>query len=173
MLTIPLARLEREGTLEIQAEIPPEDSIWDGTDFRFSAPLEVSGQAEWLSSGDVLVDLTLRGKRDQVCRRCLEPVAVTLEEELSLLFIPPGDDENEMEDDDARPLSPEATELDLVEVVREELILADRPYVVCREDCRGLCPICGINLNEESCQCSLEEPDPRWDALRALKDERD
>jgi len=173
MLTIPLPRLEREGTLDIQAEIPPEDAIWDGTELRFSTPLEVSGQAKWLSSGDVLVRLTLRGERAQECRRCLEPVTVALEESLSLLFTPPGDDESEADDGDARPLSPDAIELDLVEVVREELILADRPYVVCREGCRGLCSICGINLNEESCQCSVEEPDPRWDALRALKDERD
>lgn len=173
MLTIPLARLEREGTLEIQAEIPPEDAIWEGTGFRFSTPLNVYGQAEWFTSGEVLVSVTLRGRKAQECRRCLEPVMVSLEEELSLLFVPPGEDRGDGGEDFPRILSRDAKELELAPVIREELILSDRPYVLCREDCRGICPICGLNLNEESCQCSTEELDPRWDALRALKDERD
>jgi len=173
MLTIPLARLEREGTFEFQAEILPDDAIWEGTELRFSNSLEISGQAESFTSGEVLVRLTLVGSRAQECRRCLEPVEVPVRNEWSLLFAPPGNHEAEKEEDSVRILPAEARDLELVEVIREELILSDRPYVVCREDCRGLCPICGVNLNEESCQCSTEEMDPRWDRLRALRDERD
>jgi uncharacterized protein len=66
---------------------------------------------------------------------------------------------------------PQATELELGEMVREELILAVPPYVLCREDCRGLCPQCGNDLNEGPCSCS-PEPDPRWAKLEALKQQR-
>ncbi|MGM0668945.1 MAG: YceD family protein [Gemmatimonadota bacterium] len=173
MLTIPLARLEREGTLDIQAEIPPGDAIWEGLGFGFSTPLTIFGKAEWFTSGEVLVTVTLRGRRAQECRRCLEPVVVPVHEELSLLFVPPGEERGNGEEDFTRILPVEARELELAGVIREELILSERPYFLCREDCRGICPICGVNLNEESCQCSTEELDPRWDALRALKDERD
>jgi uncharacterized protein len=53
-------------------------------------------------------------------------------------------------------------------MIREELILAVPEYVLCREECRGLCPRCGKDLNEGPCACR-PEPDPRWAALEALK----
>jgi len=171
MLTIPLARLEREGTLEIQAEIPPDDPSWDGTDLRFSTPLSITGQAQVLTSGEVLVRVALQGILDQECRRCLEPVEVPVEEELTLLFVPPG--EMAEEDEEVRILPDDMMELDLGAAVREEVILSQSSFALCRPDCRGLCPRCGVNLNEETCQCLIEEPDPRWDALRALNKERD
>jgi uncharacterized protein len=171
MLTIPLVRLEREGGLEIQVAIPPDDPIWDGTEFRFSTPLSISGQAQWLTSGEVLVRLNLRGRLAQECRRCLDPVEVPVEEELSLLFSPQG--EAGEEEDGVRLLPDRVMELELGEAIREELILSQRPFALCKPDCRGICPQCGTKLNEESCQCSSEELDPRWDALRALNEERD
>ena len=86
MLTIPLARLEREGSLEIRAEIPSDDPSWEGTALRFSAPLSVSGQAQlsraercWPGSGS-------QGLLAQECRRCLKPVQVAVDEDLDLLF---------------------------------------------------------------------------------------
>ncbi len=171
MLTIPLPRLEREGSLEFQAEIPPDDPIWEDAEFRFSAPLEVSGRAEWFTSGEVLVRITLKGRKAQECRRCLAPVEVPLAQELSLLFMPEGEDGVGEEEDGARILPNTARTLDLAVALREELILSHEPYVLCREDCRGLCASCGANLNEETCQCTTEEQDPRWEVLRALKDE--
>ena len=172
MLTIPLARLEREGTLEIQAVIPPDDPGWEGTEFRFSTPLSISAQARWTTSGEVLVRVSLRGQVAQECRRCLDGMDVQIEEELSLLFVPPGENQEEGEES-SRVLPYGASELELGDAIREELILACWPFALCREDCRGLCPRCGVNLNQDSCQCSTEEPDPRWDALRALNEERD
>ena len=171
MLTIPLARLEREGALEIQAAIPPDDPSWDGTELRFSTPLSISGQARWLTSGEVLVRVSLRARLAQECRRCLDPVEIPVEAELVLLFAPPGGIEDQ--DDEVRLLPQGMVELDLKEAIREEVILTQRPYALCRPDCRGLCPKCGANLNQETCQCSSEELDPRWDALRALNEERD
>jgi uncharacterized metal-binding protein YceD (DUF177 family) len=91
MLTIPLTRLEREGTLELQAAIPPDDPSWEGTELRFSAPLSISGKAQWLTSGEVLVRASVRGRLSLECRRCLEPVEVPVEEDLTLLFVPPGE----------------------------------------------------------------------------------
>jgi len=171
MLTIPLARLEREGSLEIQAAIPPDDPSWEGTELRFSTPLSISGTAQWLSSGEVLVRVSIRGRMGLECRRCLDPVEVPVGEEFTLLFVPPG--EAAQDDEEVRLLPEGMVELDLGEAIREEVILAVWPFALCRPDCKGLCPHCGANLNEEACQCSSEELDPRWDALRALKEERD
>jgi len=172
MLTIPLARLEREGSFEIRSEIPTDDPSWEGTELRFSTPLSVAGQAQWIPSGEVLARLKLRGLLAQECRRCLEPVDVPVEEELELLFVP-MDESEEVDEENVRPLPEGTGDLDLAEAIREEVILSQSPLALCKPDCRGLCPRCGANLNETSCQCSRDEPDPRWNALRALNQERD
>ena len=65
-----------------------------------------------------------------------------------------------------------ARELDLGEAIREELILDLDPFVLCDPECKGLCPKCGVNRNQQTCECVDEELDPRWDVLRrALKNE--
>jgi uncharacterized protein len=167
-----MARLEREGSLEIRSDIPSDDPSWEGTELRFSAPLSISGQAQYLASGDVLARLKVRSALAQECRRCLEPVEVPVDQSMDLLFVP-TDESATGEDEETRPLPPAGAELDLTEAVREEIILAQSPFALCSSDCKGLCPQCGVNLNRESCQCSLGEPDPRWEALRGLNEERE
>ena len=76
-------------------------------------------------------------------------------------------------DEDVRLLPVGAGELDLKESIREEVILSQTLLALCMPNCRGLCPQCGTNLNQQSCQCTVEEADPRWDVLRALKKERE
>ncbi len=172
MLTIPLGRLEREGRLEVRAEIPADDPSWEGTELRFLAPLSVSGRVQWVPSGEVLARLILQGLLAQKCRRCLEPVSVRVEEELDLFFAP-VDESAGTDVGSVRPLPEGVGGLDLVEAVREELMLSQSLLALCKPDCKGLCPLCGINLNEDRCECSQEESDPRWDALRALNEKRE
>jgi uncharacterized protein len=172
MLTIDLARLEREGSLEIRGSIPSDDPSWEGTELRFSAPLSVSGQVVWIRGGEVLARLQIRGTLDLECRRCLESVEVEVAEPLELLYAP-QDEATEEPEADIRPLPLEEGELDLKEAIREEVILSQSHLVLCRPDCKGLCPSCGTNLNENRCECSPVEEDPRWDTLRALKEGRE
>ncbi|HKJ02985.1 MAG TPA: DUF177 domain-containing protein, partial [Longimicrobiales bacterium] len=75
------------------------------------------------------------------------------------------------EDGDVRLFDDHVPELDLSDSVREEILLAVDLFVVCDPECRGLCPQCGVNRNVETCSCTTDESDPRWDALRALKEE--
>lgn len=169
MFKLDLPRLERQGTLEISAEIPADDPLWEGSDLRFRGPLRVSGKASLAGSGEVLVEAAIRGELEQECRRCLKPVHTPVELDALLVF--GAVDEEVGEDGEIHPMDPEALELDVGEAVREELILNIAPFVVCDPECRGLCPRCGVDRNKETCECTLEEPDPRWDALRALKSE--
>jgi uncharacterized protein len=172
MLTIPLARLQREGSLQIRGSIPAEDPGWEGTELAFLTPLTLSGQAQWISSGEVIVRVGVLGKLAQECRRCLEPVTTAVEEEVILVFAPKGEND-QFEDETLRPLPEKASELNLGEAIREEIILSQTPLALCQTDCLGLCPSCGANRNVDQCQCSDESEDPRWDALRALRDERE
>jgi len=88
--------------------------------------------------------------------------------ELTLVFVSDASGED-TDEGDAFVFDPVRGSLDLGDAVREEVTLAMNPYVVCDPACRGLCPRCGANLNEGSCDCAEEEVDPRWEALRALK----
>ncbi len=57
---------------------------------------------------------------------------------------------------------------DLTDIVRQSIILAVGMKPLCSEDCRGLCPNCGVNLNEQTCSCIAEKGDPRWESLKKL-----
>lgn len=168
MLKLDLAKLEREGSLQVQAAVPEGDPLWDGTELRFRSALDVDLRATSLASGEYLVRGALRGTVGQECRRCLQPVDVPVDVEVTFLFGAP-DVLGDATDGDVRPIDPGAGEIDLGEPIREELILSIEPYALCSPSCKGLCPQCGADLNVETCECVKEERDPRWDALRALR----
>lgn len=170
MLTLDLVRLEREGTRAVEADLPVESPLWEGTTLRFLDPVRVRLRASSAGSGEVVVRGRVQGRRSMECRRCLEPVELPVDQEVVLVYAP-SDALEDDDDTDVRPLPARATTLDLSAAVREELILNAARYVVCDADCKGLCPGCGANRNHESCECTPEERDPRWDALRALKSE--
>jgi uncharacterized protein len=105
------------------------------------------------------------------CSRCLEPYRDTLQGEIDFSM---------RELVDGREVSPDelpetelvvadnATEVDITGPIREALMLAVPLKPLCREDCRGLCPVCGANRNEHECQCKVEKTDSRWEGLRDL-----
>ena len=74
-------------------------------------------------------------------------------------------------DQDAATHIDERHILDLAEVIRQNLTLSLSPSLVCRPDCAGLCPQCGQNRNEGSCDCDTAVIDPRWAALKASFEE--
>ena len=96
------------------------------------------------------------------CMRCLEAAGQTVRVDAREVDQPGGGDELD---------SPylEDEQLDLKGWAHDALALALPSQIVCREDCRGLCPVCGQNLNEDPIHEHEREPDPRWAALRELK----
>ncbi len=100
------------------------------------------------------------------CVRCLTPFGYAFGIQFQDLFVP------HMHPDAADPNNPYVISdgyiIDLSPIVREESILAVPMTAVCSEDCKGICSKCGVNLNEETCDCVHDEIDPRLDALRSL-----
>ena len=129
------------------------------------APLEGKFKATRTGRG-IYLKGTLHSVIETECTRCLDavalPIAIALDD---LFYYPPSaapDGEYAISEDGILDLSPLVRELSLLEIPMQ---------VYCRENCLGICTQCGQNLNEGECECVLEEPDPRWDALRALKNE--
>ena len=126
-------------------------------------------------------EIRVRGKIEAPvevgCDRCLAPVAVPLEVEFETAFIPQekaaGETENvELLVEDLGLAAFEGDSIDLDELVREQILLALPARNLCREDCQGLCPTCGADLNAGPCGCARDETDPRWAALADWKKEK-
>lgn len=115
--------------------------------------LDVKGRIQRKDEQFVHVSMQIHGTMLYPCARCLQPVPVYTE-------IDYEDDFEWAEGQDTGNLVPFA----------EEFLYVHEPYrVLCDSDCKGLCPGCGVNLNEEQCQCGNDmDIDPRMAALKAL-----
>jgi uncharacterized protein len=168
MLLVDLNRLQREGRARIDADIAPDATLWEGTGLEPHGPLAVRLEAQQ-AGPDVVVRGRVAGTFALSCRRCLGPVVAGIDEEVGLLYragMKPGEDEAA----DVLPL-PRAGALDVTAPLREQVLLAVPSYVHCRDDCRGLCPRCGTDLNLSGCGCVADEVDDRWAPLRRLRTE--
>ena len=169
MLLVDLNRLARDGRVRIDVDVPTDAALWADTDLTPRSPLEVRLEAQE-AGPDVVVRGRLRGGGFELpCRRCLEPVEVELDEDFGRLY-KAGDLLDQEESEDVLAL-PDGAELDLAAPIREQVMVAVPRFVICREDCQGLCPQCGTNLNESECECTTDELDERWAPLRQLQSE--
>jgi uncharacterized protein len=107
--------------------------------------------------------LRFEAKLDGPCVRCLEPAGHAVEVDAREIDQPGGGEEL------SSPYFDESAELDMRAWARDALALALPTQIVCREDCAGLCTVCGENLNQSPDHAHEREPDPRWAALRELK----
>jgi uncharacterized protein len=166
--------------LEFKEEFQP--GVIDlGDEARQTTPLETSGRAEVVEERhgkhEVIKDIRLRGKLsarlELQCARCLEPVKQDVKREFELLYRPlgtdAGRDELSVTDAEAEIGYYQNDGLLLEDVLREQVLLALPLKVTCNPDCKGLCPQCGKNLNQEQCSCSTEVEDPRWAALKEVR----
>lgn len=128
---------------------------------HIAGPVAVEGHVVRVGEGQYVVTLRGRARLQLACDRCLRPVerdvawAATQEYAEQIL---PGSD--------VYPCTPE--DVDLLPLVEETLYLEVPARVLCREECLGLCPRCGHDLNQGPCGCEAADVDPRWEALRRL-----
>jgi uncharacterized protein len=169
MLKVDLGQLAREGLVAVEARVSASDELWSGSDLAWADEVDIRLRATYAGTGEIVTRGSVAGVLQQECTRCLERVDTAFADELTLVFV-----ENASEGEDrggAYVFEPTRSELDMSSAVREEIVLAVNPYVVCRAECRGFCPTCGTDLNKDQCDCTKDESDPRWAALRELKDE--
>ncbi|MDA0328755.1 MAG: DUF177 domain-containing protein [Gemmatimonadetes bacterium] len=169
MLRVDLGQLGREGSAIVAARLSPTDDLWTGTDLPWTGDIEIDLQATNAGTGEIVVRGSVTGELRQECKRCLKPLNTPFRSSLVLVFVSDVDPDDE--DVGGYTFEPRSAVLDLGSAVREEVVLAMNPYVVCDPGCRGLCSTCGTNLNEGECDCVDDETDPRWATLRNLKDE--
>jgi DUF177 domain-containing protein len=150
MLKVDIRDLGR-GPVETDAELEPADPILDGLGLELAGPVTVEGSLQATSEGEYLWRGRIRASVTAECRRCLTNVRQEIDAGVDVLF---SSDPDAADDPSIYPLAETATHVDVGEAVREELALAAQPYVLCREDCAGLCPKCGADLNAGPCECA-------------------
>lgn len=107
------------------------------------------------------------------CTRCLQPIEQDLTIEFLAAFVAAENYTNakeaELNAEDLDVSIIEGNQIDLKELVREQILLNLPEQVLCKADCKGLCPKCGANRNLINCYCIEKEIDPRWSALKNLR----
>ena len=169
-MIVKLNELE-EGTASLDWEETPEDLHIQDEDLQFSGPIKT--RIEFVKLGE---SISATGRTNAVlrleCVRCLEPVSFSLSSDFKFVF-QKNRPESMTDDEDETMiwLDESGDKVDLGEEIKDYILLEMPLNPLCKTSCEGLCPICGENLNQTQCNCSSARTDPRWEALRALKDQ--
>ena len=141
----------------------------EGDMYRIVAPVHLAfdihkDKDKFRLVGNVRTDLEL------ACSRCLEPFRMSVDIAFDQRYLPQSEAtaeaEIEVEEDDLETSFYQDEQIDLNELMREQFYLALPMKPLCTEDCKGLCPQCGTNLNTGTCDCAPVWEDPRLAALK-------
>ena len=169
-MNIVVAQISEDEGLSVRHLYPEGEPGLIGEEGRLIGQSELNLQA--LRAGD---KVELIGSVKAVvgfeCDRCLKPLSVPVEQSFDLLYVPPlgTGDERELGDNDLSMGFYQGDSIDVDDLVREQIELALPMARLCSEECRGLCPECGANLNDGECACKIEQADARCAGLAELK----
>jgi uncharacterized protein len=149
----------------------PGELLLEDKRVRLVAAPKVSGQIT-RNERKVVVEGQLNAVVSVECDRCLKPIDLPIDTEFKVEYVTPAtynaSDIAELTEDDLALSVFEGEIVSIDEIVREQILLAVPSHAVCDENCKGLCPICGTDLNVTSCACQETEIDPRWQGLKEL-----
>ena len=152
----------------------PGEIDFSDTGLRQATLIHTEGSAKVLenSGGEVRVQGKFSGVMEADCVRCLAVASLPLDKSFDLFYRPPPlslEDEVKIDEGEAEIGFYEGLGLELADVIKEQILLAAPMQRVCREDCKGMCPVCGANRNDVACECHEQPVDDRWKALENLK----
>lgn len=176
-MLLDLEKVPPEGQV-IDRSVDPSMLSVDPREFRLVETVALTGHLARAEGQAYRLEGHLASHVEVSCVRCLEPFEFEIRERLDLVYLPQSqnvpmseDDEYGLGDDDLAVAYYRDEEIDLAHMIWEQIVLALPMKPVCKPECRGLCPECGVNRNEQACSCSRDTTDPRWQALKSLLDE--
>lgn len=140
-----------------------------GFEFPFRQPVRLEGEVSD-DAGAITLSATIHAHVTTRCARCGKPVEYDKETDVEFLLVKELEGEEDDLRDDVYLVESDVVELD--DILIPELILDMEMAVVCDEDCKGLCPKCGKNLNQGDCGCVVKEVDPRLAVLQKFLDSK-
>ena len=169
-LVVDLAKIPPEGcelAVEVEPEalqLSPEDTI------TLDAPVCVHGLLRRVAE-QVYFRGAVQGVVRVLCSRCLDAVHATIGADIDAAFLPPptgAGAEETFETDELDLYTHDGVQIDLRPLVRDQVVLAFPVQSLCREECAGLCQVCGVNRNEQQCACQDEDRDSPFRVLKCL-----
>jgi uncharacterized protein len=160
--------------VRFEVAFPPGEIQYD-QGLSQAIPLEAQGSAELLAHtlGEVRIRGHLKVRMRSECDRCLEPAEFPIDSNFDLFYRPAAragyDEEVEIDEGESEIAFYEGGGIKLEDVLREYVLLSMPMQRVCREDCHGICPVCGQNRNLVNCGCEPKPVDDRWSALKKLQ----
>jgi uncharacterized protein len=150
----------------------PQQLLFEESELQLIEPVELRGRAR-LKNGEVDLRGELKTKVSTPCGRCLKPVELPIDLKFAERFVAAvswrNEEQHELQEEDLNISVFDGEGIELDDLVKEEILLAIPGHVLCCEDCKGLCPTCGIDRNLESCGCESKEVDSRWEKLKDLR----
>lgn len=154
-------------SLHIEDEILINSLDIQGRHIRFIEPIKYEGDIYKVAQ-DKMIHLHIYYKYEEACGRCLNLYEIEDKSILTGKLVEETKEENKDEEENSIYYAED--KLDLTEDVIDTIILNLPMKPLCSKECKGLCSKCGINLNEEQCDCEIEHVDPRFEKLEKLKD---
>jgi uncharacterized protein len=145
-----------ERAVTVDDSLSADDPVWQEADARPASALRVKGRLSSAGPDRFYWHGTIEGDVEIPCRRCLGDASAHVSDEAHLIFAAAGAEGVE-DDPDVFLLDDRSAELDLRPALREQWLLNVPGYALCRDDCKGLCPTCGAELNLGPCDCSSTE----------------
>jgi uncharacterized protein len=139
-------------------------------EYHLDAPVDVA-VSYYRAGTELFFTGSLISHTTAICARCAEEFDAATDRPFRFVLSPKaiGYDSDTLRAEDLEFSLYEGSEVDLSPLIREQVLLALPTRPLCREDCLGLCPHCGINLNHAECDCASPNLDPRLEALRSIK----
>ena len=157
--------------ITVSETYPPGTLDFQEAKFRQAGPLTVNTEAE-LAGNEIRVRGHVCGAVETACDRCLEQIRIPVELDFDLPYRPmeeiAREDEVEVAEDELKVGFFSGDGVNLADVVKEQVLLSVPMKVVCRPDCRGLCPVCGVNRNARECGCSSQHKDSPFAFLKKM-----
>jgi uncharacterized protein len=150
----------------------PEEIELESDDLELKSAAKVAGElTKRIMQADVKGEISAEIITE--CSRCLQTIEKYFSFPFNVGYVAPENyaqaKEVELREGDLEVALFDGQHIDIKELVREQIILNTPTQELCSEDCRGLCPKCGVNRNLLDCNCKEKEIDPRWQSLRELK----
>lgn len=155
------------GEKSFRFELEPKELNLTPEDLPVVGKITVEGSLA--NGGDVLLlNAVVQASVARQCGRCLKEFQVETQAEILEKFYPA-----DAQGIEKGAYTYEFDVVDITEALREGLLLVEPISALCKEDCRGLCPVCGIDRNVASCSCETNTIDPRLAALKQLLEKSD
>ena len=162
MIKVNVAEIKKRlvGQKTFAFDLAPEELEISSAEMEILGTIRTEGSIS--NAGDVLLlKATMSAQVRRTCGRCLKEFTAVTKAEVLEKFYPTSADNIEKD-----AFVYDSDVINITVPLRESLLLAEPLQALCREDCKGLCPMCGINLNEHTCECETETIDPRLAALK-------